>query len=188
MNNVQQQRKTTLPTSKSGAHSKQNEMFTLITGSNLCYYRSCFFCVCYITSYGNFDLHLQSLAHIVPWMFALYQTRYSRWLSVRIRDMKSLLVNHPNIRAELRAGKIVVHKTSSMFSAMTIDQCHEQDNGAVSVSDAQEPWQSLKWQHRLQHLKRIKWQDDQEPNRTTRIFTMKATWVCNLPFSKTSNL
>ena len=94
---------------------------------------------------GNFELYLQSLAHIVPWMFALFQTHYSRWLSVRIRDTMSLLVNHQNIRADLRAGKIVLHKTSSQFSAMAIDQCHEQDNGAVKVSDAKAPWQSLKW-------------------------------------------
>ena len=88
----------------------------------------------------NFDLCLQSLAQIVSWMFALYQTHYFRWLSVHIRDMMSLLVNHPNIRAELRGGKIVVHKTSNTFSAMVIDQCHEQDNGLVTISDAQEPW------------------------------------------------
>ena len=76
---------------------------------------------------GNFALCLQSLAQIVPWMFALYQTRR---LYVRIRDKMSLLVNHQNIRA----GKIVVHKTSSKFSAMTIDQCNEQDNGPVKIS------------------------------------------------------
>ena len=68
-----------------------------------------------------------------------------------IRDMMSLLVNHPDSRAELRAGKVVVHKTSSKCSAMIINQCHEQYNGAVKVSDAKEPRQSLKWQDRLQH-------------------------------------
>ena len=83
---------------------------------------------------GNFDLYLQSLAPTVPWMFALYKTHYSWWLPVGIRDMMRLLVNHPNIRADLRARKIVVHKTSSKFSAMAIDQGHEQDNGAVNVS------------------------------------------------------
>ena len=45
LNNDQQQRKMTLPTLKNGAHSKQSEMFTLITGSKLCHCRSCFFCV-----------------------------------------------------------------------------------------------------------------------------------------------
>ena len=60
---------------------------------------------------GNFDLYVQSLAQIVPWMFALDHTHYSRWLSVHIRDMTSLSVKHPNIHAEFSAGKFVVHKT-----------------------------------------------------------------------------
>ena len=83
---------------------------------------------------GNFDLYVQSLAHIVPWMFALDHTHYSRWLSVHIRDLTSLSVNHPNIHAEFRAGKFVVHKTRNIFSAMAIGQCHEQNNGAVKGS------------------------------------------------------
>ena len=83
---------------------------------------------------GNFDLYVQSLAQIVPWMFALDHTHYSRWLSVHIRDMTSLSVKHPNIHAEFRAGKFVVNKTWNKFSAMAIDQCHEQNNGAVKGS------------------------------------------------------
>ena len=83
---------------------------------------------------GNFDLYVQPLAQIVPWMFALDHTHYSRWLSVHIRDMTSLSVNHPNIHAEYRARKFVVHKTRNKFSAMAIDQCHEQNNGAVKGS------------------------------------------------------
>ena len=43
-------------------------------------------------------------------------------------------MNHPNIHAEFRAGKFVVHKTRNKFSAMAIDQCHEQNNGAVKGS------------------------------------------------------
>ena len=168
LNNVQEQRKVTLPTSNSGAHSKQSEMVTLITGSNFCHCRSCVFCVCYITSRGNSDLYLQYMTLIVPWMFALYQTKYSRWLYVSIRHMMNVLMNHPHIRAEFRAGKSVVHKTSSTFSAMTIDQRHEQDNGAVNVSDAQEPWQSLKWQNRLE---RIRLPERQVPNKISRVFT-----------------
>ena len=83
---------------------------------------------------SNFDLYVQSLAQIVPWMFALDHTHYSRWLSVHIRDMTSLSVNHPNIHAGFRAGKFVVRKTQNKFSAIAIDQCHEQNNGAVKGS------------------------------------------------------
>ena len=48
LKNVQQQINMTLPISKNGTHSKQREMFTLITGSKFCHCRSCFFCVCYM--------------------------------------------------------------------------------------------------------------------------------------------
>ena len=51
-----------------------------------------------------------------------------------IRDMTSLSVNHPNVHAEFRVGKFVVRKTRNKFSAMAIDQCHEQNNGAVKGS------------------------------------------------------
>ena len=49
--------------------------------------------------------------------------------------MTSLPVNHPNIYAEFRAGKFVVHKTSDTFSGMDTDRCHEQDNGVVKASN-----------------------------------------------------
>ena len=39
-----------------------------------------------------------------------------------------------NTHAEFRAGKFVVHKIRNEFSAMAIDQCHEQNNGAVKGS------------------------------------------------------
>ena len=66
--------------------------------------------------------------------FALDHTHYCRWLSVHIRDMTSLSVNHPNIHAKFRAGTFVMHKTRNKFSTMAIDQCHEQNNGAIKGS------------------------------------------------------
>ncbi len=83
---------------------------------------------------GNFQLYIESLSKIIPWMFALNHTHYSRWLPVHIRDMLSLSEKHPEILEEFRAGKFVVHKTSSKFSAMAIDQCHKQNNATVKES------------------------------------------------------
>ena len=50
------------------------------------------FLLVYIRSIGegNFDRHVESLAEIVTWFFALDHTHYSRWLSVHIRDMMML--------------------------------------------------------------------------------------------------
>ena len=67
-------------------------------------------------------------------MFALDHIHYSRWLPVHIRDMMTLSEKHPNIAAEFHAGRFVIHKTSNKFSAMAIDQCHEQNNATVKES------------------------------------------------------
>ena len=83
---------------------------------------------------GDFQLYVGSLTKIVPWMFALDHTHYSRWLPVHIRDMVVLAEKHPHVLAEFRAGRFVVHKTSNKFSAMAIDQCHEQNNATVKGS------------------------------------------------------
>ena len=83
---------------------------------------------------GNFQLYLESLTKIVPWMFALDHIHYSRWLPVHIRDMMLLSQKHPAILAEFHAGKFVVHKTCNNFSAMAIDQCHEQNNAVIKES------------------------------------------------------
>ena len=70
----------------------------------------------------------------MPWMFALEHTHYSRWLSVHIRNMMNLTDKHSAVLAEFKSGKFVVHKTSNKFSAMSIDQCHEQNNAVVKES------------------------------------------------------
>ena len=82
--------------------------------------------------------------------------------------MMNLPVNHPNIRAEVRAGKIVVYKTSSKCSAMASDQCHEQDNGAAKVVGLTEHpstlRQAIKWQDGFQNVKRMGRLEDHESN------------------------
>ena len=70
----------------------------------------------------------------MPWMFALDHTHYSRWLPVHIRDMTTLTEKHQDILAEFKSGNFVVHKTRNKFSAMALDQCHEQNNAMVKGS------------------------------------------------------
>ncbi len=78
---------------------------------------------------------MDSLTQIVPWMFALDHTHYSRLLPVHIRDMMQLSEKHPAILAELESGKFTVHKTRNKFSAIaSIDQCHEQNNAIIKQS------------------------------------------------------
>ena len=83
---------------------------------------------------GNFDMYVESLAEIVTWFFALDHTHYLRWLSVHIRDMMMLSEEQTGVLEEFKAGKFVIYKTSNKFSAMAIDQCHEQNNALVKGS------------------------------------------------------
>ena len=80
---------------------------------------------------GNFNLYIESLKKLVPWCFALDHINYARWIPVHLIDKISLEKSHPNIYAEFVKGKFVVKKTQHAFSAIAIDQAHEQNNALV---------------------------------------------------------
>ena len=80
---------------------------------------------------GSFDLYVQTIIKLMPWMFALDRTNYSRWLSVHIQDMLMLQDKHPTVYSAFLDGQFVVHKTQKKFSAIPIDQAHEQLNATI---------------------------------------------------------
>ena len=64
--------------------------------------------------------------------FALDHVNYARWMPVHIRDMKCL---PDSVRQEFKKqGHWVISKTSNSFSAIAIDQAHEQENANVKGS------------------------------------------------------
>lgn len=80
---------------------------------------------------ADFKLYVDTLTQMMPWMFALDQTNYCRWLPVHIRDMQELPTKHPDVYEKFTNGFFVVHKTQKRFSAMALDQAHEQENAVV---------------------------------------------------------
>ncbi|XP_065894959.1 uncharacterized protein [Dysidea avara] len=64
---------------------------------------------------GNFQLYIESLSKITPWMFALDHVHYSRWLPIHIRDMMSLTNKHPEVLEEFHAGKLSSTKPFPSF-------------------------------------------------------------------------
>ena len=80
---------------------------------------------------GNFLLYIDALSKIVPWFFALGHTNYARWIPVHLRDMVTLATKHPSVYKQFLAGNFTVKKTTHAFSAMAIDQAHEQNNSLV---------------------------------------------------------
>ncbi|XP_061894509.1 uncharacterized protein LOC133644183 [Entelurus aequoreus] len=80
----------------------------------------------------NFLLYVEVLEELAPLFFALDHVNYSRWLPVHIRDMKSL---PDSIKDEFEKNSHwVLSKTSNRFSAIPLDQAHEQENKNVKGS------------------------------------------------------
>jgi len=80
---------------------------------------------------ANFDLYLQALNRLVGLFFALDLGNYARWLPVHIRDLASLSKQHPYIAEQSKAGKFVARKSHKPFSAIALDQNHEQINARL---------------------------------------------------------
>jgi hypothetical protein len=80
---------------------------------------------------ADFLLYIDALTKIVPWFFALGHIHYARWISVHLRDMISLKDSHPEVYSQFLTGNFAVKKTTCNFSAIAIDQAHEQNNACV---------------------------------------------------------
>ena len=79
----------------------------------------------------NFPLHLAVLEKLTPLIFALDHVNYSRWMPVHIRDMKCL----PNLtKDDFEKQCHWVFSKTNKFSAIPIDQAHEQENANVESS------------------------------------------------------
>ena len=56
---------------------------------------------------------------------------------IHLRDMMTLEQHHPEVAKEFHNGNFVVHKSYRKFSAMAIDQAHEQANAVIKVDGEQ---------------------------------------------------
>jgi len=82
---------------------------------------------------GDFLLYTYALTKIVPWFFALGHTNYARWMDTCPSTCHFFMHDkHPGVFAEFRKGNVVVKKTTHVFSGITIDQAHEQNNASVN--------------------------------------------------------
>ena len=75
-------------------------------------------------------------------VFALDHTNYARWVLVHLKDMANLSDRHPEIANEFDSGHFTAQKISHLFSAIALDQAHEQvnacikrDGGAAGLTD-----------------------------------------------------
>ncbi|KAL9953155.1 hypothetical protein ACROYT_G040525 [Oculina patagonica] len=80
---------------------------------------------------GNFSMYVEIFVKLVPWMFALDQIHYARWLPIHIRDLVNLKERHPSVFAEFEQGKFVVQKSQHLFSKIALDHNHDQENEMI---------------------------------------------------------
>ena len=80
---------------------------------------------------ANFSLYVDSVAKILLWFFALNHYNYACWLSVHLLDMHALPQTAPDVAGKFNEGFFTVNKSSKHFSAIAIDQAHEQNNAIV---------------------------------------------------------
>ena len=79
----------------------------------------------------NFSLYVEVL-ELVHLFFALDHVNYARWTPIHIRDIKCL---PDSIKSEFNEqGNWVLSKTGNPFSAIAIDQAHEQENKKVKTT------------------------------------------------------
>ena len=80
---------------------------------------------------ADFEMYVDSLNRMLPWWFALNHTHYARWLPIHVRDMRELEKKAPGVAEAFKQGLFTVRKTTRRFSAIAIDQAHEQNNAMV---------------------------------------------------------
>ena len=59
---------------------------------------------------------------------------YALWLPIHLRDMSTLGEKYPQLAHAFQRGECVVHKSSRDFSAIAIDQAHEQANAVIDAN------------------------------------------------------
>ena len=67
----------------------------------------------------------------MPWFFPLGHVHYARWIPIDLCDMVVLHFAHADVHSEFLNGKFVMKKTAHSFSALAIDQAHEQNSASV---------------------------------------------------------
>lgn len=83
---------------------------------------------------GNWELHLESFAAILPWLVVYDHNNYSRWGPVYLTEMKSLEKTAPKIYAEFQAGNFVIKCSNNLFNQVPPDQATEWMNKMCKVS------------------------------------------------------
>ena len=73
-------------------------------------------------------MNVQVLKSIMKYIFAFNHYSYAHWLNIYVDDLMKLELVSPNVCKEFCSGNFIVRKTIKFFSAIALDQAHEQNN------------------------------------------------------------
>lgn len=99
---------------------------------------------------GNYILFRECLKEMMPWFFLLDHHHYARWLSIHLKDLYDAEIELPDIHRSFISGQFVIRKSNRIFSAISVDQAHEQNNAVVkgdggAVGLTQDPSALRRW-------------------------------------------
>ena len=80
---------------------------------------------------GHFELYRYALYEMIQYFFANNNVNYARWIPINLLDMMVLEEQHSDVASEFHKGNFVIHKSRRDFSAMAIDQAHDQNNSII---------------------------------------------------------
>ena len=84
---------------------------------------------------GNWKLHLDTVAGMTPYFFAMDRRNYARWLPVYLTDTNQMESKHPTVYREIMSARNhVVSRASSPISQVSTDMALEQSMNADSKS------------------------------------------------------
>ena len=84
---------------------------------------------------GNWALHLESFAAMLPWLTIYDHTNYARWGPVYLADMKNLEKTAPEVHAYFTDGNFVVKRSKRYFNQVPADQATEWINKSCKIQN-----------------------------------------------------
>ena len=84
---------------------------------------------------GDWLLHLDSFAAMLPWLTIYDHVNYARWGPVYLADMRGLAQTAPEVHEEFMAGNFVVKRHAGRFNQVQVDQATEWVNKVCKLSN-----------------------------------------------------
>lgn len=76
---------------------------------------------------GNWDLHLKTIAGMLPYLAAAGHNNYVKSCRIYTQEMHALETTHPEIKASFEKGHHVIRRTDHHWCGTSLDQVIEQE-------------------------------------------------------------